>query len=55
MNLAQQIIDYEQGELDDDQTVDLFQKLVDTGMAWELQGSYGRTAQFLIRAGVVTP
>lgn len=48
------IIAYEQGELSDDEAIVLFQNLVDTGMAWKLQGSYGRTAQRLIDAGLVT-
>lgn len=48
------IMDYESGELDEDETVELFQHLVDTGMAWSLQGSYGRTAQAMINSGEVT-
>lgn len=47
------IIAYEQGELDDGETVTLFQHLVDSGMAWRLQGSYGRQAQRMIDAGLV--
>lgn len=50
-----QIIAYEQGELDEDQTVELFQGLIDSGLCWQLQGSYGRTADMLIRTGVCTP
>ena len=55
MNLASQIIAFEQGELDREETISLFQRLVDSGLAWQLQGAYGRTAQRLIRAGLVTP
>lgn len=44
---------WETGMLDEDETVELFQHLVDTGMAWTLQGAYGREAQRLIDAGLV--
>jgi len=51
MDLCGQIIAYESGELSDEETVELFSMLVKSGMAWSLQGSYGRTAQGLIDAG----
>ena len=51
--LTDLIIAYEQEGLDEEQIVDLFQRLVDNGMAWTLQGHYGRTAVRLIEAGLV--
>lgn len=47
------IIAFESGELDGDKVVELFQHLVDTGLAWQLQGHYGRTAMALIEQGLV--
>ena len=55
VNVTDAIIAYEQGDLDDDAVVDLFQDLVDSGAAWRLQGHYGRTAIALIQAGLVSP
>jgi hypothetical protein len=49
------IIAYECGELDHEEVVELFQHLVDTGLAWQLQGSYGRAARQLIDDGYVVP
>lgn len=53
MNGVDAIIAYENGELGQDDTVALFQMLVDTGVAWQLQGRYGREAKALIKAGLV--
>ena len=54
-NQVDYIIAFEQGELDDDGVIELFQYLVDTGLAWSLQGSYGRAARSLIEGGHIYP
>lgn len=52
LDLVGDIIAYESGELDEEEIIKLFQNLIDTGMCWQLQGNYGRTAQALIEAGM---
>lgn len=53
-NMLDHIIAWENGELDTEETIELFQRLVNSGLAWTLQGSYGRMAQSLIESGDVT-
>ncbi len=45
------IMDYEQGNIDADDLIVGFQYLIDSGMAWTLQGHYGRVATQLIERG----
>lgn len=46
------IMAYEQGEMEPDRLVEFFQGLINSGAAWSLQGHYGRTAASLIAAGL---
>lgn len=47
------IMAYEQGDLNNEETIELFQELVNSGLAWQLQGHYGRMATQLIELGYV--
>lgn len=49
--LFNDMMSYEDGTLDTHEIVVLFSKLVASGLAWQLQGAYGRQAQSLIDQG----
>lgn len=49
--LFNELMAYEEGELDSTEIVQLFSKLIKSGMAWQLQGMYGRQAMTLINSG----
>ena len=51
MDQVSKIMAFESGELAFDATVELFQELIDSGLVWQLQGSYGRMASSLIENG----
>ena len=38
----------------EDEVIELYQELIDTGQAWHLEGHVGRTAHALIEAGLCT-
>lgn len=53
-DIVGKIIDFETGMMEtEEEVISFFQELVDTGMAWSLQGSYGRMASALIEEGLV--
>lgn len=54
-DLTSRIIAYENGEMGDSAILHLFADLVKTGLAFKLQGSYGRIACALIDAGYLSP
>jgi hypothetical protein len=53
MNYLDQIIVYENGNINDDEVIELFQNLLNSGIVWQLQGHYGRMAKSLIEAGLI--
>ena len=53
MDQIDKIMAFENGELQEDEVISLFQELVNSGMAWQLRGSYGRLAQQLIDEGLI--
>ena len=51
VDMVGRMIAFENGELGEAETVAFFQELIDTGLAWSLQGYYGRMARALIEEG----
>ena len=47
-----QMMAYEQGDLGEEETIALFQRLIDSGLVWRLQGHYGRSAKAYLDAGL---
>ena len=39
----------------EEQFIEAWQRLIDTGVCWQLQGRFGRTARDLIENGICTP
>lgn len=53
LSLGCRINEYENGELDEEETTVLFQDLINTGLINHMQGHYGRTAARFIEAGLI--
>jgi len=51
-DLTSKLQAYESGKLTDEESVELFQYLIDNDMAWKLQGHYGRMSEYLIESGL---
>jgi hypothetical protein len=50
--MVDKIIQFETNGFEtEDEYVEFFQELIDSGLAWSLQGSYGRTASYMIEEG----
>jgi len=55
MYIVESISKYENGNMHLGEVVELFQGLVNTGLAWTLQDHYQKTARLLIHQGFVSP
>ena len=53
MTNVDNIISYENGEMSDEETIVFFQEMVNNGLAWSLQGHYGRMATRLLEEGLI--
>lgn len=51
MPSVEEFIDWENGDMSEENEIEFFQKLLDTGMAWTLQGMYGRRTMELLNEG----
>ena len=47
------IMNFEDGVLSEDEVIEGFQNLLDSGTVWQLQGTYQRTATALLDAGLI--
>jgi hypothetical protein len=53
VQLVDQLIAYEEGQMTEEEEVALFQHLIETGTCWHLQGHYHRVGATLIQAGLI--
>lgn len=53
MNLMERVIEYETERHDLEWIVQFFADLIATGLAWQLQGHYGREAKAYIDNGLI--
>tara|TARA_R100000008_G_C3576279_1_gene165506 strand:+ start:1224 stop:1403 length:180 start_codon:yes stop_codon:yes gene_type:complete len=51
--LVEEISRYESGQMTEEEAINFFQDLVDSGIIWQLQGSYQREAVRLLNARVI--
>ena len=52
-NTVDKIIQYESGEMSEEDVIEFFAELIKNKTAWSLQGHYGRTANDFIENGVI--
>lgn len=55
MSLMQRVLEYESEAQSLEWVLKLFADLIATGLAWQLQGHYGREARAYIENGLISP
>lgn len=55
MDIVDFMIGFENEQLSEQELIDGFQELIDSGIVWQLQGFYVRTATALIHGGFCHP
>jgi hypothetical protein len=53
-DLVSKIVEWESGEMSEEDEISFFQEMVNSGVVWQLQGAYGRQAKAMLDAGVIT-
>lgn len=53
MSMIDKLVAYENDEMTQEETISFFQELIDTGLISGLQGHYQRTAEALLKAGII--
>lgn len=54
-DLVRALIELDEGTLTPEKEIELFLELVDTGLAWTLQGRIGRQAADMLADGTIQP
>lgn len=54
MNLYERVVEYETEDHSLEWVLQLYADLIATGLAWHLQGRYGREAKAMIDEGLIT-
>ncbi len=55
MSEFDRMIAWEEGDLDEEERIELFQSLVNSGQAWQLDRKYALMAAYLLEAGLIHP
>lgn len=52
-DVVSKITAFEEGSMDEEEVLEFFREIIDSGLVWELQGHYGQIAMHLINSGLL--